>query len=194
MVPGLPTRCQASDGQYHAEGETWLLDECTQCICHDGGVLCEIESCPPVLCHHPIKLPTMCCPVCPGNTDSSPVNIKVYLVQIVPYTRFWKPSPVARLSSCARFPQSELKMLFKRIPLIYVSDDGVILPPVKKHKMCTTSSGTKFTSGDSWRVNACQSCMCQDGQIHCFSQACPLLTCNRTILKKGQCCPYCAGS
>ena len=71
-VPSVPeeaTRCQASDGQYHTEGETWMLDECTQCLCHKGGVLCEIESCAPVLCHHPVKIPHSCCPVCPGEIN-----------------------------------------------------------------------------------------------------------------------------
>ncbi len=77
--------------------------------------------------------------------------------------------------------------------MIFPEEDGIIFPPVKQNRMCTSSSGTRFQSGDSWRVNACQSCKCEDGQIHCFSQACPLLTCNHTILKKGQCCPYCAG-
>ncbi len=67
------------------------------------------------------------------------------------------------------------------------------LPPTKTKKICENPNGTKFSDGDSWRVSACQSCMCRAGQIHCFSQTCPLLACNKTILKKGQCCPYCLG-
>jgi hypothetical protein len=137
LSPGMPTRCQSTDGAAHAEGETWALDECTRCICHDGGVLCEIESCPPVLCHHPVKLPNTCCPICPDGDDFFP------------------------------------------------------MPPAQEKKTCLSPSGSKFSEGDSWRVSACQSCVCRAGQVHCFSQTCPPLSCTKTILKKGQCCPYC---
>jgi len=52
-------------------------------------------------------------------------------------------------------------------------------------------SGRRYASGDTWRVDACQSCACLDGQITCFSQTCPILSCNKSVLKKGHCCPIC---
>ena len=58
---------------------------------------------------------------------------------------------------------------------------------------CVTQSGTRLDHGDSWKVNACQSCTCTEGQIHCFHQSCPFLRCNKTIMKKGQCCAQCSG-
>lgn len=139
LAPGLTTQCRSDDKVYHVEGDTWQMDECTQCICHENGVLCEAEACPPLLCNHPVKLPNTCCPIC---TDDS------------------------------AFPA----------------------PPVKARKVCRTESGTQFKDGDTWRVSPCQSCICQRGQIHCFSQTCPQLNCNKTVFKKGQCCPNCLGS
>ena len=84
-----------------------------------------------------------------------------------------------------------------RITVHSVETDGnelVPLPSGRKNKNhCLSAAGVSYSSGDTWRVNGCQSCVCQNGQIHCFSQSCPLLTCNETQLKKGQCCPHCAG-
>ena len=68
IVPEVTVRCVSTSGEHLVEGENWALDSCTQCVCHGGELLCEIESCPPVLCHHPVLLPGKCCPVCPGTT------------------------------------------------------------------------------------------------------------------------------
>lgn len=135
------SKCRTTDGRHVTDGDTWDMDECTQCICHEGGVLCEIESCPPILCHHPVKLPGRCCLACPDGNELLP------------------------------------------------------LPSGRKNKNhCMSAAGVSYSSGDTWRVNGCQSCICQNSQIHCFSQSCPLLTCNETQLKKGQCCPHCPES
>ncbi len=78
--------------------------------------------------------------------------------------------------------------------ILFLADDsGVyLIPHPKRH--CQTAEGSVYRSGDTWRVSACQSCACQDdGQIHCYSQTCPALSCNKSVLKKGQCCPYCLG-
>lgn len=61
-------------------------------------------------------------------------------------------------------------------------------------RACVTNSGHVFAHHDTWRVTPCQSCVCRDGQIHCFAQTCPALSCGRTRRVKGQCCPKCVGS
>ena len=58
-------RCHDSDDNY-TEGHTWSLDNCTICLCHRGIILCEIHSCSPVLCTHPVQIEGHCCPQCPG--------------------------------------------------------------------------------------------------------------------------------
>lgn len=131
--------CQSSQGRYYVEGETWDLDECTECICHGGAILCQTPSCPPVLCHHPVKPKGSCCASC--RVDD-----------------IGMPQP-------ASFPRH-----------------------------CKSSTGVYYKHGEVWRPTPCQSCACQNGQIHCFNQMCPPVNCNRTILKKGQCCPICAES
>ena len=47
-----------------------------------------------------------------------------------------------------------------------------------------------------WKENDCLHCVCQNGERKCFNiqESCPELDCLQTILKKGQCCPYCLDS
>ncbi|XP_064623797.1 cysteine-rich motor neuron 1 protein-like isoform X2 [Lineus longissimus] len=131
----VPSKCFSYKGEYKAEGETWAMDECTECICHNSNVLCEMERCLPLPCKQPVKLPGMCCPICKENEISIDV------------------------------PET--------------------------NQSCSSVNGGSYRHGDTWRTNPCMSCTCRHGQIHCFSQTCPILKCNNTVLRKGQCCPYC---
>ena len=78
--------------------------------------------------------------------------------------------------------------------IVFSEGDAPLIPSLGGGRHCTSHSGSVFSDGDIWRVSACQSCTCRDGQIHCFYQTCPLLTCNKTMLKKGHCCPFCQGN
>ncbi|XP_042599024.1 cysteine-rich motor neuron 1 protein-like [Cyprinus carpio] len=129
--------CRAPAGELYVEGETWRLDECSSCTCRQGRVLCDSESCPPLLCHTPVRSRDSCCYTC---------------------TDVLEP-PRAVNSSHQEF--------------------------------CVSSAGEILRSGDSWKPNACSSCVCRDGKIRCFSQQCPLADCRVPVLRKGQCCPQC---
>ena len=63
--------CQSIGGHYYVEGETWKMDACTTCVCHDGHVLCSTHSCPPLPCTTPVHIPGACCPSCPGKEKQS---------------------------------------------------------------------------------------------------------------------------
>ncbi|GFO17120.1 LOW QUALITY PROTEIN: cysteine-rich motor neuron 1 protein, partial [Plakobranchus ocellatus] len=131
--------CQSYQGRYYVEGETWNLDDCTQCVCHGGAILCQTPTCPPVICHHPIRPEGSCCAKCRDENLS--------------------------LSATSTFPGH-----------------------------CKSSTGMFYKGGEIWQPTPCQSCTCQNGQIQCYNQMCPPVNCNRTILKKGQCCPVCVES
>jgi hypothetical protein len=60
--------CHSVDGVYHLEGETWPLNNCTQCLCHVGRVLCETHHCLPTPCPKPVYQPGQCCALCPEST------------------------------------------------------------------------------------------------------------------------------
>lgn len=61
------TICQAINGNFYMEGETWMLNKCIECICHSGHVLCEVQTCAPAPCPKPVYDDDKCCPHCPGK-------------------------------------------------------------------------------------------------------------------------------
>ena len=63
-----PMVCHSVDGAYRVEGETWSLNNCTQCLCHVGRVLCKTHHCLPTPCPEAVYLPGQCCAVCPEST------------------------------------------------------------------------------------------------------------------------------
>ncbi|XP_076835133.1 cysteine-rich motor neuron 1 protein isoform X2 [Brachyhypopomus gauderio] len=130
--------CRAPGGGLYMEGETWNLDACTRCTCKQGRVLCDTETCPPILCHAPTRGKDTCCHVCPEDVLS---------------------------------------------PLLPVN--------TSQREYCVSSDGDVLLAGDSWKPNACTSCVCNNGTIQCFSQRCPAVRCRVPVLRKGQCCPHC---
>ena len=76
--------------------------------------------------------------------------------------------------------------------MLFLDDRSVVPSPgLVPGRGCKSLAGVNYSDGDVWRTNPCQSCACIDGQVHCFSQTCPILTCNETVIRKGQCCPVC---
>ena len=58
---------------------------------------------------------------------------------------------------------------------------------------CRNDEGDIFLAAESWKPDACTSCVCMDSAISCYSESCPSVACERPVLRKGQCCPYCLG-
>uniref|UniRef100_A0A8I5N218 Cysteine-rich motor neuron 1 protein n=1 Tax=Papio anubis TaxID=9555 RepID=A0A8I5N218_PAPAN len=56
---------------------------------------------------------------------------------------------------------------------------------------CKNDEGDIFLAAESWKPDVCTSCICIDSVISCFSESCPSVSCERPVLRKGQCCPYC---
>ncbi|XP_039209255.1 cysteine-rich motor neuron 1 protein isoform X1 [Crotalus tigris] len=133
-----PTICYVPGGEYFMEGDTWNIDSCTQCTCHNARVLCETEVCPPLLCRNPTRTQDSCCPQCPDEPIQPSLSTN------------------------------------KSMPSYCKNDDGDI-----------------FLTAESWKPNVCTSCICLDGGISCYSESCPPVSCERPVLRKGQCCPYC---
>ncbi|XP_046656357.1 protein kinase C-binding protein NELL1-like [Daphnia pulicaria] len=57
-------------------------DQCVQCSCEGGMVMCQLKDCPKADCDNPIRTKDDCCPVCPDpagrvdEMDNSPVIIQ----------------------------------------------------------------------------------------------------------------------
>ena len=57
------------DSMTYVDGESWDVDHCIHCMCHEGRVGCSVPDCPGVLnCDKPYLPVGECCPKCPtGN-------------------------------------------------------------------------------------------------------------------------------
>jgi len=60
--------CQTTNGTLYTNGQSWQVDQCTSCICHQGGATCTETTCP-LPCHNPLFIEDQCCPIC-SNSDS----------------------------------------------------------------------------------------------------------------------------
>ncbi|XP_023393565.1 cysteine-rich motor neuron 1 protein isoform X3 [Pteropus vampyrus] len=56
---------------------------------------------------------------------------------------------------------------------------------------CKNDEGDIFLAAESWKPDVCTSCVCMESVISCYSESCPSVSCERPVLRKGQCCPYC---
>ena len=60
--------CRTSSGKLIKPNESWKEDDdCTECKCVDGKKTCTAESCMPLTCKNPIKIPGICCKVCESD-------------------------------------------------------------------------------------------------------------------------------
>lgn len=75
--PICTNECLGTDEKIYKSNETWKLDDddCTQCKCVNGVKECLTESCPPLNCLNPIKIPGVCCQRCPDQD----LSVKRYL-------------------------------------------------------------------------------------------------------------------
>ncbi|XP_045142975.1 cysteine-rich motor neuron 1 protein isoform X3 [Echinops telfairi] len=73
--------------------------------------------------------------------------------------------------------------------------DVPLQPPASRNdsvpSYCKNDEGDIFLAAESWKPDVCTSCVCMDSIISCYSESCPSVSCERPVLRKGQCCPYC---
>lgn len=63
-------KCLTLDGRQYNNGEKWLEDPCTNCVCNGGETQCQTMSCFPLVCMNESSfyIPDgMCCPMCKGK-------------------------------------------------------------------------------------------------------------------------------
>ena len=51
-----------------------------------------------------------------------------------------------------------------------------------------------FANGDTWNIDACTTCECNNGLINCLPLSCSATNCpsGRTFTPEGECCPVCS--
>nr|XP_006812211.1 PREDICTED: cysteine-rich motor neuron 1 protein-like [Saccoglossus kowalevskii] len=191
--------CHSSDGQYYVEGETWYLDSCTQCVCHDGHVLCSPLSCPPVPCDTPIMKQDTCCPYCQESdmtTEDTIPPLSCTTITSIEYLDgdSWKEDDC---TSCT-CRHGEITCYSHVCPILECKT-----PILKKGQCCPSCldpptqkycefENQIYTEGERWDIDSCIHCYCQDAIGVCTIPECPELTCEDAYFPVGQCCLRCA--
>ena len=90
-----------------------------------------------------------------------------------------------------------LKHLLLPADLLFIFPDAPLQPSTPHNdsvpSYCKNSEGEIFLAAESWKPDVCTSCVCMNRVISCYSESCPSVSCERPVLRKGQCCPYCIG-
>ena len=61
--------CHINGRDFELE-ESYMEDDCTECVCRDGNIVCDPLPCPPALCNNPITPHGECCPRCDNGSIS----------------------------------------------------------------------------------------------------------------------------
>ncbi len=103
------------------------------------------------------------------------------------------PSSAPALNICNTVKLEKLITCVNALIIVCLLSEEDLEPPRPglHQEFCVSSAGGILRSGDSWKPNACSSCVCRDGSVRCFSQQCPVADCRVPVLRKGQCCPQC---
>uniref|UniRef100_A0A3Q3JSK3 Cysteine rich transmembrane BMP regulator 1 (Chordin like) n=1 Tax=Monopterus albus TaxID=43700 RepID=A0A3Q3JSK3_MONAL len=199
--------CLTSNGRRYKEGDSWH-DGCRDCYCHSGREMCVLISCPVPSCSHPFVRHDQCCPTCDDELGSGQLEGMDMVVCRAPGGEFYVEGETWNLDECTRCTCRKGRVLCDsevcppalcQTPIrskdtcCHICPEAI--PPVhnSQQEYCITSDGDVLLAGDSWKANACTSCTCNNGTIHCFSQRCPAANCRVPVLRKGQCCPHCLG-
>ncbi|OXA42776.1 Cysteine-rich motor neuron 1 protein [Folsomia candida] len=201
-------QCHVSDGLPRFEGEEWT-DKCRRCICKNGVEMCTLITCQPPNCEHPIFFSGDCCPRCPDEQVGH-VNFSISVCQSSDGTERLEGESWGLGCLHCTCHHGQVLCAAPDCPPTPCPLPTLTTPPTKCCPSCphqntvTTNSSLNsnclsddslksYGHGETWKVGACQSCVCSDGgSIQCFSVAkCPPLECDRPVLAKNQCCPIC---
>ncbi|XP_053488962.1 cysteine-rich motor neuron 1 protein-like [Ictalurus furcatus] len=207
--PPVYSHCLTANGQQFEEGESWH-DGCRDCYCHSGREMCVLISCPAPSCTNPVLRPHQCCPSCEEELGSGrPEGMDMVVCQ-APGDELYVEGDTWNLDECTRCTCRQGRVLcdtevcppalcqtptWTKGTCCHICQEDTLssLLPVNnsQREYCISSDGDILLAGDSWKPNACTSCICNNGTIQCFSQRCPAAKCKVPVLRKGQCCPQC---
>ncbi|XP_016111458.1 cysteine-rich motor neuron 1 protein-like [Sinocyclocheilus grahami] len=195
--------CLTASGQRFEDRDGWH-DGCRDCFCHAGREMCVLITCSVPTCTHPVLHPNQCCPGCEDESGSGQLDGLDLVVCRAPGGELFVEGETWRLDECTSCTCRLGRVLCdseacppvlchtpvrSRDGCCYVCPEDKLEP--LRPEFCVSSSGEILQAGDSWKPNACSSCVCRNGSVQCFSQQCPAADCRVPVLRKGQCCPQC---
>ncbi|XP_059697348.1 cysteine-rich motor neuron 1 protein isoform X3 [Haemorhous mexicanus] len=209
MPPVKTGSCLSMDGRRHENEESWH-DGCRECYCHNGREMCALITCPVPSCANPTIHPGQCCPSCPDELIVQKPELTSPSICHAPGGEYFVEGETWNIDSCTQCTCHSGRVLCETEvcpPLLCQNptrtqdsccpqcpDETLQPSPSSNESMpsyCKNDEGDIFLTAESWKPNVCTSCICMDGVIRCYSESCPPVSCERPVLRKGQCCPYC---
>ncbi|XP_069464025.1 cysteine-rich motor neuron 1 protein isoform X3 [Ambystoma mexicanum] len=209
VTPVKATSCLSMDGRRHDNEDSWH-DGCRECYCHNGREMCALITCPVPDCASPTIHPGQCCPSCPDDSSGEKPALSNPSICHAPGGEYFVEGETWNIDTCTQCTCHSARVLCETevcppllcqnptrtqdscCPHCPEDPDQPLLPTNDSMpRYCKNDEGDIFLAAESWKPNVCTSCVCLDGAISCYSESCPPVTCERPVLRKGQCCPYC---
>ncbi|XP_040127086.1 cysteine-rich motor neuron 1 protein isoform X6 [Ictidomys tridecemlineatus] len=207
--PVLSGTCLSMDGHHHKNEESWH-DGCRECYCHNGREMCALITCPVPACGNPTIHPGQCCPSCADDFVVQKPELSTPSICHAPGGEYFVEGETWNIDSCTQCTCHSGRVLCETEvcpPLLCQNPSRTQdsccpqctdepLQPSSSHNesvpsYCKNDEGDIFLAAESWKPDVCTSCVCMDSVISCYSESCPSVSCERPVLRKGQCCPYC---
>eukprot|EP00079_Xenopus_tropicalis_P008629 XP_002931908.2 PREDICTED: kielin/chordin-like protein isoform X1 [Xenopus tropicalis] len=170
------------EGLTYKNGDYFLSQSnpCVNCSCMNNLVRCLPVQCPLPACTNPVPIPGQCCPSCPVcELDGHP---------LIPGQNVTTKDG-CRLCAC----QDGKVQCRESVRCPHICTHGV-----KRNSCCPDCSacemnGDIIPNGITFQGNMdpCESCTCQDGNVHCVRASCPELSCVLHEKIPGECCSQC---
>ncbi|PIK53994.1 putative extracellular matrix protein FRAS1-like, partial [Apostichopus japonicus] len=173
--------CQV-DAQVYPDGASWRLDTCTYCQCQSGTVTCTQERCAD-------DLP---CAMGERNHKNAPCIVDgerwfsgdLWNVSACEFCMCRRGRMECHSAQCDRIECSSGESLIKR--------EGRCCPECAGPSGLCYFEDDIYRDGQSWDVDDCSICSCDQGVIDCFISDCPPCPVGTVaILDEGRCCPEC---
>lgn len=184
---------------------TLTEDPCVKCHCENGYMTCSKKACPVLNCPESAveHKPGECCPQCTGfRRLIEPPNGKCLMERELHAAGETFHHDFCTTCSCLN---GTLVCRRNACPTLDCPEDRQVLSPGRCCKHCSpaiqdsistcTVGGRTYEEGETWQLDQCKSCGCNQGQIRCVMPLCQtILPCPpRFKLQRdpGQCCPRC---
>ncbi|KAH3728063.1 hypothetical protein DPMN_054010, partial [Dreissena polymorpha] len=166
-------------------GQTFVQpgDNCQQCTCSSGQVICvSLGPCPRLPCRVTEKPPGACCPQC---------------VRCSYQGRDYSHGTVVSSDRCSTCRCSDGEVVCDRVQCAPPACKNPVVEPGECCPVCRQCDykGRSYEDGQRFTplTEPCLDCVCSAGEAQCSSREseCPLARCTHPLRSLTQCCPTC---
>ncbi|KAG5673745.1 hypothetical protein PVAND_003765 [Polypedilum vanderplanki] len=181
-------------------------DPCVKCQCKGRRLTCEKQACPVLQCPQTLQYTPegKCCKKCRKTVTYTSTKGGCLLNGIYYQSHKDKKIRPDACSVCTCFNETAQCQKTTCSALDCPSDNQIIRPGeccpeckpalIEYSTSTCTYKGITYQNNESWKLGACQTCMCNNGEIRCARIQCPIVKCRSNEFLQNiedQCCPKC---